>query len=260
MTYGFSQGNAPGFTSAIESEEVQVLRAGTNGQDQASYFSGAILDDATVDSGNTPTTTIRGGRALGYTDSGGKLQLYGAPATDDGRDAFIGILDHYQDMLQQGVAADRVINVLKSGLVRSDALLGLDAAAKAVMARMGFVFDGLLPEGAAFLTHPVRDVRKSDNYTVTAADNGKCFIQTGADKTFTLPTIANGLSFEFINASSGGTDTMIIAATGAIMFDGSLAANSITGDKPGAHARVRAVYIGTSTLKWAVETLEGTWS
>ena len=254
--YGFSNGNEPGFRDARESMEVEVLRFGMDGQTLASVFPGAIIGSATVDAGNTPTTTLRGGLALGYTDSGGELQLYGAPSTDDGRNQFVGILPHAQDMLTEGTAADKIVNVLKGGLLRSDVLLGLDPHAKAVMARMGFQFDGLVPEGAAFLVHEKRTIYKADNFTVLASQNGCLFVQTGAAKTFTLPTLEHGLCYEFVNAGSG---TMIIAATGKLMFGGSLVANSVTNAASGGHCRVRGVYTDGSTLKWMVETT-GSWS
>lgn len=260
MSFGFSTGNAPGFTTALESEEVQILRTGPNGQDQASTAPVIVLSSS-VDSGNTPTTTLRGGQVMGYVTASGKVQPYGAPSTDDGRDQVVGLLPQHLDMLQQGTATDRNINVLKSGLIRADQLLDLDYNARAVLARMGFIFDGTLPEGAAFLVAPRASIRKDDDYTVTVAENGCRFIQTGADKTFTLPTIAYGLTFDFVNASFAAVDdTMVINGANNILFGGSQTVDTITAAAGGAVCRIRAEYTTTSTLKWVPELLSGTWS
>ncbi len=255
----FDTGNFPGFQAAVETQEVEVLRSGTNGQDLAS-LSQATVDSATVDSGNTPTTSIRGGTVMGLIASTGKLQKYGAPSTDDGRDRVVGVLPQMINMLQQGVAADRWINLLRSGLVKGSQLINVDAHVKAVLARTGFFFDGTEPEGAAFLVHAKAAIRKGANYTVLTTDNGVAFISTANAVTFTLPTIARGLSYEIWNGSfAASNNTVVVTGSSNICFGGSKTVSTITGTGGGCMVRLRAEYISTTELKWLPE-LSGSWA
>lgn len=255
----FDQGGMPGFRSAVETEETQVLRSGQNGQDLASTSNEIIVSSAT-DAGNTPTTTLRGGLVMGLVDASGKLQAYGAPSTDDGRDAVVGVLPHYQDMLQDGAVADRWTNILRSGLIQAGKLVGLDYYVRAVLARTGFYFDGDSPEGAAFLVHAKRAIRKGANFTILTSQNGCAFISTANAVNFTLPTIARGLSFEIWNGSfAASNNTVVVTGSSNICFGGSKTVSTLTGTGGGAVARVRAEYISTTELKWLVD-LSGSWA
>lgn len=255
----FDSGNAPGFRAAIESDEVEILRSGQNGQDMASTSNEIILSSAT-DSGNTPTTTLRGGLVMGLVDASGKLQAYGAPSTDDGRDAVVGLLPKMQNMLQQGTAADRWVNILRSGMIKAGELVGLDYHVRAVLARTGFLFDGDTPEGAAFLVHAKRAIRKAANFTILTSQNGCAFISTANAVNFTLPTIARGLSYEIWNGSfAASNNTVVVTGSSNICFGGSKTVSTLTGTGGGAVARIRAEYISTTELKWLVD-LSGSWA
>src|SRR6185436_19781103 len=93
----YTTGNAPGFQTAVDAAESEVLWAGRKGQDQVATKKITLIS-STVDSGNTPTTTVRGGNVLGLVDASGKANTYSPDATD-GRQIALGVLEHHQDML-----------------------------------------------------------------------------------------------------------------------------------------------------------------
>lgn len=256
MSVGFSRGNTPGFAAAIESEESQVTMSGRNGQTLIVEGHGKVVASATVDSGNTPTTTLRGGNILSLDASSGKLELYDADA-NDGTQLPVGILEKHLNMLSQGTAADRFVTWLKGGILKVSELLGLDYHARAVLLRSGFQFDSITPDGAAFLVHPRKTQQHSTDYTVTADDNGDLLVATAA-ATFTLPTKANGLCFEFLQTADAN---MIIASAGSaddIIADADAGADTLTfstsSEKIGSRVRLRCIYVGAN-LRWIVEKL-----
>ena len=79
----FTTGNAPGFGTAIEADEAEVLWSGRKGQDLVATKK-ITLGSTTADSGNSPTTTIRGGNVLAIADANGKASTY-SPDANDGR-------------------------------------------------------------------------------------------------------------------------------------------------------------------------------
>ena len=58
-----------------------MLWSGRRGQDLVATKKITLLN-STVDSGNTPTTTLRGGNVLALVDSSGKANTYSPDATD----------------------------------------------------------------------------------------------------------------------------------------------------------------------------------
>lgn len=256
------QGNAPGFGTAIESEESQVTMSGRNGQTMIIEGQGRVLASATVDAGNTPTTTIRGGNILGIIASSGKLALYDPDGTN-GTQLPVGVLEHHQSTLQNGTATDRVIKWLRGGILKVGELLGLDYHARAVLLRMGFRFDSITPDGAAFLNHHRKAQTVTGDTTVVAADNGDLFIVSGSSgaTTFTLPTPEHGLSFQFLQADD---QNMVIASASSsdnILVRGDAGADTVTfstaSQKIGSHVEVICIYVGAD-LKWLVRNLGGT--
>ena len=256
----FSSGNQPGFTAAIESEEVKVTMSGRGDQTQIIEGQGLLLDSTVTDSGNTNyTTTIRGGNLLGVKASDGNLYLYDPDGTD-GTQLPVGVLEFHQSTLQNGTATDRVVKWLKGGILKVAELLGLDYHARAVLLRSGFHFDSVTPDGAAFLVHHRKQQQTATDVTVVAADNGDLFIATAA-ATFTLPTKAHGLSFEFLQTADAN---MVIASASSaddIIADGDAGADTLTfstsSHKIGSRCRVNCVYVGAN-LRWIVENLGGT--
>ena len=69
---------------------------------------------------------------------------------------------------------------------------------------------------------------KSANYTVQAADSGKTFTSSTDGVVFTLPAIAIGYVFTFVNTGTDGANTLTISPNAN---DGILYAGSLTDDK-----------------------------
>ena len=251
----FTSGNAPGFAAQVEGDDVNVLWVGRHGQDLAATRKTTILSTA-IDAGNTPTTTLRGGNVLAIADAGGKANTYSPDATD-GRQIAVGVLEHHQDMLQDGVATDRFMQMLVHGLVKEGELIGLDPRAKQQLGgRM--VFDREVSPQAGVLMHPRGIYRKSANYTVVAGDNGLLFLATAA-VTFTLPTKANGLAFRFAQTADAN---LVIQGSADLIHKGNAAASSVTfstaNEKIGSHVLVECLYTAAGTLKWLVSNVGGT--
>jgi hypothetical protein len=251
----YTTGNAPGFQTQQEAQESEVLWSGRNGQNLVATKKITLLS-STVDSGNTPTTTIRGGNLLGIVDASGKVNTY-SPDANDGRQIAVGILEHNQDMLVNGSAADRFTKMLVHGLIRDGELINLDLRAKQQLGTR-FHFDREVSPQAGVLMHPRGVYRKSTNYTVVAADNGLLFIAT-AGVTFTLPTKQNGLAFRFLQTADAN---LVISGSSDIIAKNNASASSVTfstaNEKIGSQVLVECVYVNTSTLKWVVTNLGAT--
>ena len=251
----FTTGNTPGIQAEQESIEAQVTWAGRNGQTLAATKK-IVLDSTSTDSGNTPSTTVRGGHVLAIDTATGRAFIYDPDATD-GKQIAVGILEHSQDMLVAGVATNRFTQMLVHGFVKESEILNLDARAKQQLASR-FVFDQSLTQIASELMHPRGTYRKSSNYTVTAADNGLLFLSTGAVN-FTLPTKANGLAFRFLQTADAN---MVVTGSSDIVTTNNAAASTVTfstaNQKIGSQVLVECVYTTASTLKWIVSNLGGT--
>jgi hypothetical protein len=251
----FISGNVPGVGTQRDGDEAQVWWAGRNGQNLIATKK-ITIDSTTVDSGNTPATTLRGGNVLALADSSGKALTYD-PDANDGRQIAVGILEKHQEMLVGGTAADRFTQMLVHGFLKQGELFGLDPRAKQQLAGR-FVFDRDLSASLGVLMHPRGVYRKSANYVVTAADNGLLFLATAA-VSFTLPTKQNGLAFRFFQTANSD---LTITGSGDLIHKNSAAASSVAfstaGQKIGSHALVECVYINTDTLAWIVSNLGGT--
>lgn len=252
----FTTGNVPGVGTQIEGAESQVWWAGRHGQDLIATRK-VTIDATAVDSGNTPTTTLRGGIVLALSDSSGKALSYKGDA-NDGRQIALGVLERHQSMLVNGVATDRFSQILVHGLLKQGELVGLDPRAKQQLGGR-FLFDRDLPASLGVLMHPRGIYRKSANYVVTAADNGLLFMASAA-VVFTLPAKQNGLAFRFFQMADG--DLTITAGAGDIVHKGNAAAGTVAfqtaGQKIGSHALAECVYTDTDVLKWIVSNLGGT--
>src|SRR5687767_7156955 len=146
----FTTGNAPGFQAATEAHESEVTWSGRQGQDLVATRHITIVS-TTTDSGNTPSTTLRGGNLLAVVDATGKLNTYSPDATD-GRQIAVGILEQAQDMLVSGVATDRFTQMLVHGLVREGELINLDPRGKQQLG-LRFLFDRETSPQAGALMH-----------------------------------------------------------------------------------------------------------
>ena len=261
MTLLDPQGAIPGHRDINESGEVQVWKAGEGFNGYFVLSSDVVLASTNTDTGNTgDTTTLRGGNLIATETSLGNEYIYDADANDGTQSAW-GILLKHQPMLEGGSATNKVmVPIMSHGVYRTSEIVGLDAQAGAQLAQRGLFPDHAL-SGYAALVHPMRVSQKSADYTLVAADNGTLFVSTNTgDQEFTLPAIAVGLSFEFLQTvdqemlitSAEGENFVLLnnlTADGAVYTAGSA--------QIGARCRVLCVYVGT-TLKWIIEDLYGT--
>ena len=102
---------------------------------------------------------------------------------------------------------------------------------------------------------------KTSNTTLTAADSGKTFVSATDGVVFTLPAIATGAVFKFVNAAEDGTNTLTISPNAS---DGIQYAGSATDDKDLINTKATArqgdfVVIASldSTANWSVTSVRG---
>ena len=103
---------------------------------------------------------------------------------------------------------------------------------------------------------------KSSNYTVVATtDSGKTFVSATDGVVFTLPAIATGAVFKFVNAAEDGTNTLTISPNAS---DGIDYAGSKTDDKDVINTKATSkqgdfIVIASlsSTTHWSVTSVRG---
>lgn len=210
----FTQANKPGFGTELNSEESQVWRAGRHGECKL-VDAPCSLDSASVDAGNTPTTTIRGGAILMRQST----NLY-IPYKQSAKEGKIeGVLPYHLSTLVNNVATAKFFSMLISGFLRAEEIWNLDYYAAGVLRNLGFTFNDPsynVPYGAI-----VNELlMTSSPITLTAADNGTRVLVTMAGAaTINIPDpVASnvGLHYEFYAAGAGGltvdtpTNAMII--------------------------------------------------
>ena len=105
---------------------------------------------------------------------------------------------------------------------------------------------------------------KTSNYTVTTADSGKTFVSATDGVVFTLPAIAVGYSFKFVNNGTDGTNALTISPNAA---DGITYAGSSTDDKDLINTKATSKqgdYVVISSLDgvvaWQVTEVRGTFA
>ncbi|MGC4002882.1 MAG: hypothetical protein QM811_07010 [Pirellulales bacterium] len=257
MAYA-TAGQQAGLTAATTSAEAALF----GGPAHLQWMGADKLVSTAVDAGNTPTTTLRPGLILGRIASSGLLTAYNSDATDGSEVPVCVLSDSLSMVGGSGAVENKDCNVLYGGVLTlaSGAIGGitgqdgaLDANARKVLGRQ-FIFDDALPAQAL----GYRIIPAATSATVTAAQNGALFVATAA-ATFTLPTIALGLEYEFLMTAN--TNLAITGASGTILRDtsnvaGTTATFSTSSQKLGANASVRAIYVG-STLMWQLKNLCG---
>ena len=102
---------------------------------------------------------------------------------------------------------------------------------------------------------------KTSNHTLTAADSGKTFVSATDGVVFTLPAIATGAVFKFVNAAEDGTNTLTISPNAS---DGIDYAGSKTDDKDVINTKATSkqgdfIVIASlsSTTHWSVTSVRG---
>ena len=107
--------------------------------------------------------------------------------------------------------------------------------------------------------------QKDSNYTVViTTDSGKTFLSNTKDVVFTLPAIAIGNVFTFINTGADGQNNLTISPNAS---DGILYAGSLTDDKDVINTQATSkvgdfVKLASlnSTAHWTVVEAQGTWA
>lgn len=241
----------PGMGSPSESTENEFL---WGNRETAHYESGVIVSTA-ADSGSTPTTTLRPGLLMAKVTSSGKWKQYD-PAATDGSEVAQGILRYGVNMLDTGgTAADKAGLMVIRGFAKNAKVYNLDYLARRHLSTR-FIFDDDIP-GLAQLYKTV--VAKTADYTVTAADNDTIFTTRGAGAAvnFTLPTLARGLHFQFVNEADQNLTVTAAAADTMVVFN-DLAADSIafstTSEKIGGWIEV---FANDNASKWLVKVSLG---
>lgn len=202
-------------------------------------FDQALIDSATVDSGNTVTTVLRPGLLLGKVYSTGKVKQW-SPTATDGSQYIFGILENpglgMADSL--GTAKDRWRGgIMIRGAVKPQRLLipgqasfGITGISTEYVVRNQLQAMGFLlmddPNGTSLLRSTQFGggfsliQAKTADYTVKVYESGTMFTNRGASAAvnFTLPTTAyQGLYYGFylvedyeLMITAGTADTLVV--------------------------------------------------
>ena len=105
---------------------------------------------------------------------------------------------------------------------------------------------------------------KTSSATLTTGDSGKTFVSATDGVVFTLPAIATGAVFKFVNAAEDGTNTLTISPNAS---DGIDYAGSKTDDKDVINTKATSkqgdfIVIASlsSTTHWSVTSVRGTFA
>ena len=105
---------------------------------------------------------------------------------------------------------------------------------------------------------------KTSNYTVVTSDSGKTFVSSTDGVVFTLPAIAIGYSFKFVNNAPDGTNALTLSPNSS---DGITYAGSSTDDKDLINTKATSkqgdfVVISSldGTAAWQVTQVRGTFA
>ena len=107
--------------------------------------------------------------------------------------------------------------------------------------------------------------QKDSNYTVViTTDSGKTFLSNTKDVVFTLPAIAVGNVFTFINTGADGQNNLTISpnSSDGILYVGGLVddkdlINTQATSKVGDYVKIAAL---NSTAHWTVVEAQGVWA
>lgn len=267
----FASGLGPGMQTTLESQEAECRWLGERVENRTLDFLYTISSTA-ADAGNTPTTVLRGGLVMAVKASDSKLYQYDPTATD-GTQNPVGILPQTTSTLDgNGTATDKTgVAIWVGGAFDPAQVLTttgtIDARAQRILTQRGFVFNVCPADIAsstaqlgseAFHGGGTRTAYKAADYTVTAADNGTRFFATTGAVNFTLPTIAPGLAYEFIQTTN---NNLVVTGSTNILTTNNAGASSITYStanlKLGSQLRVEAVRVGSAYL-WLASNIGGT--
>lgn len=202
-----------------------------------------VIDSATVDAGNTPTTLLRAGLLMGRISTTRKLTTWNpAPdGTDDGSENLFGVLLATQQTTIAGTATARIGHVLVAGNVIASGLVipgeasaginGTDGELRVRNQLAGRFITDDEPYTLGVGRWRVKTVPSNASYTVAESDNGTWFIVEGAAgaTTFTLPALTTAKRSGFnIRITNAVGQNLTIAAPGS--DDTLVAFNDLTAD------------------------------
>ena len=105
---------------------------------------------------------------------------------------------------------------------------------------------------------------KTSSATLTTGDSGKTFVSATDGVVFTLPAIATGAVYKFVNAAEDGTNTLTISpnASDGIEYAGSKVddkdvINTKATSKQGDYVVIASL---DSTANWSVTSVRGTFA
>ena len=105
---------------------------------------------------------------------------------------------------------------------------------------------------------------KTSNYTVTTGDSGKTFVSSTDGVVFTLPAIAVGYSFKFVNNAPDGTNALTLSpnASDGITYAGSSTDNKDLINTKATSRQGDYVVIASldGTTAWQVTEVRGTFA
>lgn len=240
------------------------------GREKQAEYVGAVLDKDTVDAGNSPTTQLRTGLALGIITATGQWTHWNPRATDGSNYLAGFLLDEIDLSYIGGTTKERLHAVIVKGNIKADQIVigpgsgdrGLSGEDYEFLLREQaegkFFFDDDLGKYSAVKS---RTMLASDTaLTVTTAMNKTLFVTDvdTASITFTLPAPVEGLEFYFAHPSTTAGVQCILdgPATGEFWVAGA-AANTVVlaGDNATGLRKVRAVCTDNSagTVKYVVD-------
>lgn len=124
------------------------------------------------------------------------------------------------------------------------------------------------PNGVQTTTLDINATLKSSAYTVVAqTDSGKQFVTFTDNMVFTLPAIALGESYTFVNGAENGMAKLSLSpnASDGIMYKGSATdnkdlINTKATAKKGDSVTIAAIYTGATLDYWTVTDITGVWA
>lgn len=259
MSFGVlsNPGGVPGITASVTSDEKRVWWGHEN---LRIFATSPQIVSTAVDAGSTPTTSLRAGLVMARVATTGLWAEYD-PSQTDGREVARGVLYAPINMIgsPSGSVANKVGSILVGGLVKYAELIGMDGLARQQLSSR-FVFDyspataAYGPSGYGWGGPMLRELNKAADYTVTANDNFTLFTASAAVN-FTLPALANGLVYEFLNLADSNM-TVTSAAGDDIVWDNDAQCDSLAfstaSHKIGGHLQF---FTNKAATRWYVRNL-----
>ncbi len=230
----------------------------------------ADFSDTIRDAGESPTTHIRPGLLLGRLTSDGTF-VHWDPTATNGSQWLRGVNEHELTATEGFSATAAKSNgpyVIQAPLNAASLLVlgtALTSSAHQYLARrllhsMGCILND---DPLGYLAGVAqRTITKTETGDITAAENGATFHVVGSGAvTLTLPAIATGLRYRFINAAD---QNLVVASNGSsdnIVTINDLSADSVTfstsSQKIGATLDIWTDYVN-GTLRWLTIVQIGT--